>query len=98
MTPGGEFEADYRFYVASFCEDGNLLSQWRGYGSPGSGFNLGFVSKGITVVQTDFEAKKPALLRRVEYDRDKQKAIVKMAIGLWRQRYDSADRLQQGKA
>lgn len=30
-----------RTAVACFCEDGDLLSQWRGYGSPG-GYALGF--------------------------------------------------------
>ena len=29
--------AALRYYVACFCEDGNLLSQWRAYGQPGSG-------------------------------------------------------------
>ena len=29
-------------YVSSFCQDGDLLSQWRGYGAFGEGFALGF--------------------------------------------------------
>jgi Protein of unknown function (DUF2971) len=29
-------------YVVSFCRDGDLLSQWRGYGDFGGGFALGF--------------------------------------------------------
>jgi hypothetical protein len=29
-------------YVTSFCRDGDLLSQWRGYGAFGSGYALGF--------------------------------------------------------
>lgn len=28
--------------VASFCADGDLLSQWRGYGVPGSAYSIGF--------------------------------------------------------
>lgn len=32
---------DARYFVACFCEDGDLLSQWRGYAAPG-GFSLGF--------------------------------------------------------
>lgn len=31
----------YAVYVACFCEDGDLLSQWRGYGK-GGGYALGF--------------------------------------------------------
>ena len=29
-------------YVVSFCDVGNLLSQWREYGDRGSGFSIGF--------------------------------------------------------
>ena len=29
-------------YIASFCEDGDLLSQWRGYGLDGKGFSISF--------------------------------------------------------
>lgn len=29
-------------YVTSFCRDGDLLSQWRGYGAFGRGYSLGF--------------------------------------------------------
>lgn len=29
-------------YVACFCSDGDLLSQWRGYTTAGSGFSVGF--------------------------------------------------------
>ena len=32
----------FSFFVASFSEDNDLLSQWRGYGKNGSGFSLGF--------------------------------------------------------
>ena len=29
-------------YITSFCRDGDLLSQWRGYGANGGGYSLGF--------------------------------------------------------
>jgi hypothetical protein len=32
----------YSAYVASFCESGDLLSQWRGYGGRGAGYAIGF--------------------------------------------------------
>ncbi|WP_308465323.1 DUF2971 domain-containing protein [Rathayibacter soli] len=32
----------YSAYVTAFCEDGNLLSQWRGYGGGVLGYSLGF--------------------------------------------------------
>lgn len=36
--------------VASFCEDGDLLSQWRGYGAPGSNVALRFSSSGLSEI------------------------------------------------
>lgn len=36
--------------IASFCEDGDLLSQWRGYGSSGPGVALGFSGKALARV------------------------------------------------
>ena len=43
LKPGGPFlrKQEHVVYVACFCEDGDLLSQWRGYGSPG-GYAIGF--------------------------------------------------------
>jgi hypothetical protein len=35
----GGYEA---IYICSFSSDGDLLSQWRGYCPPGSGFSIGF--------------------------------------------------------
>ena len=32
----------FEFFVTSFCEDGNLLNQWRSYGGQGGGYSLGF--------------------------------------------------------
>ena len=33
-----------RIYITCFCEKGNLLSQWRGYGQSGNGFSVGLES------------------------------------------------------
>ncbi|WP_394168707.1 DUF2971 domain-containing protein [Saccharospirillum alexandrii] len=35
-----------QLYIASFCEDGDQLSQWRGYAN-GSGYSLGFAVKDL---------------------------------------------------
>lgn len=32
----------WRMYVSCFCAEGDLLSQWRGYGAQGGGFAIGF--------------------------------------------------------
>ncbi len=31
----------FEIYITCFCEDGNLLSQWRGYGDRGDGYSIG---------------------------------------------------------
>lgn len=53
-------------YVACFCSEGDLLSQWRGYAS-GSGFAIGFTGPGL---QTLAESLRGTLLK-VVYDTPK---------------------------
>jgi hypothetical protein len=36
------------FYAVSFSANGDLLSQWRGYGSSGGGYAIGFDTRGLT--------------------------------------------------
>ena len=65
-------------FVASFCEDGDLLSQWRGYGARGGGYALGFRFSDRThlgVLGTDHDIPNP-YLRKVLYEPDEQQALV----------------------
>jgi hypothetical protein len=41
----------FNSFTISFCDDGDLLSQWRGYGSFGSGYAIGFEADKFNVVQ-----------------------------------------------
>jgi hypothetical protein len=38
-------------FAISFCDDGDLLSQWRGYGSSGSGYAIGFAADKFDIFQ-----------------------------------------------
>jgi hypothetical protein len=38
-------------FAISFCDDGDLLSQWRGYGSFGSGYAIGFEPRKFDILQ-----------------------------------------------
>ena len=58
--------------VASFCENGDLLSQWRGYGKSGKGISLGFTSK---IFERDFPKNK-VFLRKCVYDLWQQEEII----------------------
>jgi hypothetical protein len=70
-------------YAASFCTNGNLLSQWRGYGQSGGGFALGFVAKRLHGFAAEFlpnapvkPEQVPVFLRKVMYDPKAQEALV----------------------
>jgi len=70
---------DFRCYVACFCEDGDLLSQWRGYAS-GEGVAIGFdvAALGASIpIETDEQvAHLEVDLRRVEYDEAVSRALL----------------------
>jgi hypothetical protein len=38
------YEKEAKVYVACFCSNGDLLSQWRGYGAAGGGYAVGFAT------------------------------------------------------
>jgi hypothetical protein len=59
-------------YVSCLCPNGNLLSQWRGYGALGGGYALGFDP---IQLQESARAHK-VLLRRVIYKPEEQGKIV----------------------
>lgn len=66
---------DYEYdclFVASFSEDGNLLSQWRAYAGPHSGYAIGF--------RTTKLENGVARLVKCEYDKEKQKVALKSLI------------------
>lgn len=52
LEPGGMYlrKQAHAVYLACFCEAGDLLSQWRGYGSSG-GFAIGFRTSTLSAVQ-----------------------------------------------
>lgn len=75
--PAPRFVSDFRkhfseardtVYVACFCEDGDLVPQWRGYGAAGAGYAIGFRSDLLSLA-----ADAPML--RVVYDEQRQRAL-----------------------
>jgi hypothetical protein len=71
-------------YVCSFSQDGDTLSQWRGYADDGHGFAIGFNSDtfpenhGIAINTSDPEFA--TSLQRVEYDPSKQDYLIHQII------------------
>jgi hypothetical protein len=81
FDPFGDGPFQFAYYVASFCENGNLLSQWRAYGGGGAGYALGFASEPLLNPGTLLAAGvAPAVLHRIEYDRVKQRRLIEYAV------------------
>lgn len=68
-------------FIVSFCEDGDLLSQWRAYGRT-SGFSLAF-SPLCRDEEVQLVCKKGfrTMVRRVVYNPDKQRARLRFILG-----------------
>jgi hypothetical protein len=63
------------FYSVSFSSEGDLLSQWRGYGSSGGGYAIGFDPAGLACPEST-HPQPHRFLNRVVYDRDGQTKIL----------------------
>ncbi|WP_141563155.1 DUF2971 domain-containing protein [Teichococcus rhizosphaerae] len=62
-------------FVLCFCEDGNLLSQWRSYAGSGAGYALGFKKSDLfeaNSIDKNDEAAKEIFFRKIIYDKDYQ--------------------------
>jgi len=66
-----------RIFSTSFCTDGDLLSQWRGYGDTGGGYTLGFEPR-LLFGGTQLERPPMRALLRVIYNPKQQESLVAM--------------------
>lgn len=68
----GQLEMDV--YAVCFCEEGDVLSQWRAYGAMGDGYSIGLCADSLKRLSQhpDFHCK----LRKVIYDAAKQLRLV----------------------
>lgn len=62
------------FYLACFCTKGDLLSQWRGYGSPKDRFSIGFNAEQLPTRGLAYRFKS------VVYRRSEQRPKLKKAV------------------
>jgi hypothetical protein len=73
MIPSNDNKGSAEAFVACFCEEGDLLSQWRGYTSGAIGYSLGFDLKLLMTLNEAGDPAGPLLkLSQVLYDRDVQ--------------------------
>jgi hypothetical protein len=67
---------DIHIFAVCFCEEGDLLGQWRGYTGGHQGYSIGFSTAALTVITES----KDFLLGKCIYDTEIQKGIVRSAI------------------
>jgi len=79
FAPGGFMESVVsRTYVTCFCEDENLLSQWRTYGQSG-GYSISFPRTALSSLTVNDEFYH-AELQRVIYDKDLQGQLLQLVL------------------
>ncbi len=77
LTTLNQFPGSFhRVFVACFCERGDLLGQWRGYAEEGGGYSIGFTFNDEPQMILDEGKSYCPNLRRVMYDKKRQKYIV----------------------
>ena len=67
-------------YVCCFCEQDNLLSQWRGYAENGGGISIEFDPDGFTAVAGPGCPHGLMRLWKVFYDPEQQKKIIRECV------------------
>lgn len=81
---GSSSEVSSRFYVSCFSEAFDQLSQWRGYGSGGNGYSVGFRAKDLDNFFYSAGLQMPGVgyngLRRVIYDDSAKRSIIQHSI------------------
>ncbi len=77
------FSHRFSAFSASFCEEGNLLSQWRAYRGQGGGYSLGF-----DFLHSLRFLDRPCVLRKVIYDEMQQVSEVDTTINLFLEAID----------
>jgi hypothetical protein len=78
-------------YVACFCVEPDLLSQWRGYGGLGGGYAIGFGPEGLKALGGGALS-----LVHVVYDEAEQERQIRDLVNGWRSVFDPEMLLEDG--
>lgn len=74
-------QREQAIFICCFCEQDNLLSQWRGYADNGGGVSIEFDAPGFRQLSgEDSSARGLTRLWRVVYKEESQRKIVRSAI------------------
>ncbi|HKF82105.1 MAG TPA: DUF2971 domain-containing protein [Solirubrobacterales bacterium] len=69
-----------RPFIACFCEEADLLSQWRGYGARESAYSLGF---DLDQIANFGASPRNTVVQKVVYDPEQQRGAVRLAMQIW---------------
>jgi len=74
-------------FVASFCEDGDLLGQWRAYSSRGTGYSVGFGSGALRAAarRKENNLRGACTLRKVKYNQNQKVEMIGRRIAILRE-------------
>jgi hypothetical protein len=75
------YQEEAKVYVSCFCENGDLLSQWRGYGASGGGYAIGFAAEHIPQLDVRLTHPPEFIMRRVIYEPAEQEALIREHVG-----------------
>jgi hypothetical protein len=69
-------------FVTSFCQDGDLLGQWRGYGAQGAGYSIGFVTPALlsAAKRRENNDRGACTLRKVKYTLKQKMQMIQRRI------------------
>ncbi|SFJ54474.1 Protein of unknown function [Paenibacillus sp. UNC496MF] len=94
-TSREHFGSRYEMYITCFCEESNLLSQWRGYANNGGGFSLGIHTAmfrhwsafSVYGPESDISKRETQkvfeniIFRKVIYNEAEQKKLIRETVG-----------------
>jgi hypothetical protein len=82
-------------FVVSFCEDGDLLSQWRAYGERGGGYSIGFHRSALLAAAKRLQGG--CALRKIRYHQDQKEEMIRRRIEVLRETLEPlGDQLKPG--
>ena len=76
------FDGMFDCYIACFCEQDDLLNQWRVYAGSGGGYALGLKAKEIGLRWGQLHPSQDFILRKVVYDEELQRKLIAQILDL----------------
>jgi hypothetical protein len=89
-----DFVKNYDLYVTSFSNDGNSLSQWRGYCQSGGGFSIGFSKEQVDKIRSPSD-RAPVISVPCLYEETQVRAMIRRHLDTYEHHYRAIDLLKE---